>query len=298
MAVDLKGVKALRDETGLGFMDCKKALDEASGNREEAVLILRKKGLAAAEGRSHRSAEQGVVGLFISPDGARGALVELRCETDFVARGDEFRKLAEDLADLAATMQGGQTETESFLGEALGSGKGTVGDEIKAIGGKVGEKVVLHRVASMPAPKAKRHRIGGYAHHNGRCGSLVRLSFEEEPTAGSVDDLLKDLAMHVTAHVPVPLAVSKDDIPSEVIERERVVQADTDEIKSKPEKIRGKILQGKMQKFLQEKALLEQPLVTVTDSKVAVREVLAKKSKELSDSLVVDGFLRFQLGEG
>lgn len=297
MSMDLKEVKALREETGLGFMDCKRALEEAEGDREQAIVVLRKKGMAAAERRTHRSADQGVIGLYISPDRTKGGMVELRCETDFVARSDDFRKLALGLAELVAEAETGPTGLEGLRERPAGPGKGTVADEIQAVGGRVGEKVVLHRVTSLPPSKSDYHRLGGYAHHNGKCGSLVRVSFQEGGTAEKVDGVLKDLAMHVAAYVPSPLAVSRDDIPQDVLAKEKAIQADTDEIRNKPEKIRDKILQGKMQKFIKELVLLEQPLVTVTDSKVAVGEVLKRKSKDLSDSLTVEGFLRFQLGE-
>ncbi|MCZ6602526.1 MAG: translation elongation factor Ts [Planctomycetota bacterium] len=296
MGVDLEGVKALRQETGLGFVHCKKALDEAEGNREQAIILLRKKGMAAADRRAHRAADQGMIALYISPEKSSGALVEMRCETDFVARGDDFIGLASELAKLAGGLEPGKVEKEMFLGQSAGAGKGSVQDEVKTLGGRVGEKVEMHRVASLPPPGTDRHRVGGYVHHNGKSGALVRIGYKSEATGATLDEVLKNLAMHIVAHVPPPVAVSKDDVPEEVVEKERAIQADTDEIKKKPEKIRGKILEGKMQRFLRDLALLEQPLVTVTDGKVPVREVLEKHGKDLSDSLVVEGFLRFELG--
>lgn len=309
MASDLKEVKALRDETGLGFMACKRAMEEASGDRAKALELLRKRGMATAEKRRDRTAEQGRIGLYISPDGIRAGLVEIRCETDFVARSDDFVRLTESLAEAVSgsesavgseeqALRGIDIDAPSFLVRPAGAGRDTVEEEIKGIGGRVGEKVAFQRAAQLPPVAGRRYRIGGYLHHDGRAGALVRLAFGKEETAGQVDGLLKDLSMHVVAYVPSPVAITKEDIPPETLEKEKAIQADTDEIKKKPEAIREKILTGKMQKFMKDNALLEQPLVTVTDGKMVVSKVLANKGEELSDTLAVAGFLRFQLGEG
>jgi elongation factor Ts len=161
----------------------------------------------------------------------------------------------------------------------------------------VGEKVVLEKADSLPAPKGSHARVGGYVHHNGRAGALVRVACEKEASLGALEGLLKDLAMHVVAAMPPPVAVGRDDIPKEILEKEEAIQADTEEIRKKPEQIRGKILKGKMERFIKERALLEQQLLTAAEEKLTVKAALERAGKDLSDSLVVEGFLRFELGE-
>ena len=295
MAVDLKLVKALREDTGLGMMDCKKALEETGGDREKALDLLRKKGMAAADSRAHRAADQGRVAMFITDDKLSGALVELRSESDFVSRGDDFVGLVESLAEAAAKEPAG-LDLATFLEKPAPAGGGSVADAVAALSGKVGEKIVLEQAASLPAPKGALTRLGGYVHHNARAGALVRIAYEKDGSVEAVDELLRSIGMHIVAHVPPPVAVDKDGLPAEIIEKEKAIQADTDEIKQKPEQIREKILMGKMSRFIKDRALLEQLLVTEVEDKVTVGDALKKKGKELSDTLVVEGFLHFELG--
>lgn len=293
--MDLKLVKALREDTGLGMMDCKKALEEAGGDAEKAMELLRKKGMAAADSRAHRVADQGRVAMFITDDKLRGALIELRSETDFVSRGDDFTGLVSSLAETAAQQAPGLDLT-TFLAQPAPGGEGVVADVVSALSGKVGEKVILESVGNLPPAKGGLTRTGGYVHHNARAGALVRLAYEKPGSADAADQLLRSIGMHIVAHTPPPVAIDKDGIPAEVIEEERAIQADTDEIKGKPDQIREKILAGKMGRFIKDRALLQQLLVTEVEDKVTVGDALERKGKELGDSFVVEDFVHFDLG--
>ncbi len=295
MAVDLKLVKALRGDTGLGMMDCKRALEEAEGDAEKAMEILRKKGMAAADSRAHRSADQGRIAMFVTDDRLSGALIELRSESDFVSRGEDFTALVENLAEAAAKQNPG-IDLETFLATPAPGGKGSVSDAVSALSGKVGERVVVQSVSNLPAPKAGATRLGGYVHHNARAGALIRVAYEKPGSADAADELLRILGMHVVAHSPTPVAVDKDGIPAEVIEKEKAIQSDTDEVKSKPEQIREKIVMGKMGRFIKDRALLEQLLVTEVEEKVTVGDALKRKGQELGDKFVVEHFVHFELG--
>jgi elongation factor Ts len=277
-------VKDLRDRTGAGMMDCKKALADAAGDLEKATLLLRERGLSKAAKREGRATAEGAVAMAAA-DG-RGALVEIGCETDFVARTDDFQQLVRGLAEVAAA-EASIAGTEALL--AASDGGGTVGERIQAAAGRLGENIVVKRVARLDAPGGA---VGGYVHAGGKLGVLVGL--RTAARGDQVDALLKDLAMHVAAADPSPIAVDRAGVPGELVAREREILAKQAAQSGKPEKVIEKMVEGRLQKFYSEVCLMEQPFVKDPDRTVG--ELLAAAGKELSGAPVVTGFVRFRLG--
>ncbi len=276
-----KDVSELRARTGAGRMDCKRALEEAGGDMEKAVELLRKKGIAKAEKREGKSASQGVVMIETSADGREGAMVELNCETDFVARTEDFQALARALASHVAAhaepgVNAGNVEEQVFT-----AGR-TVAQEMKQVSGKVGEVVALKRYARF---KPTDGVIGYYLHHNGMVGVLVELAGGTDETAL---EAAKDVALHIS--FADPIGINPQDVPAELIERERRIAEEQVAQEGKPENIRGKIVEGKIRKFVAERTLLEQPFVR--DDKTTVGQLLRKAGS----GLTVTRFARFKVG--
>ena len=290
-SVTAKDVQELRQRTGAGMMDCKKALDETGGNMDLAIELLRKKGIAKAEKRAERKASEGQIALIVAPDGQSGTLIEVNSETDFVGRNDEFvafsRAVAEHVAqddNVNGVVNVGAT------GELLDAkwhhdGSKTVGEVVKAVSARTGENVVLRRVAKFTTDGV----IGTYLHHNGKVAVLVELGGGKGP---AVEALAKSIAEHVAAGVPtVPVAVSKADVPAELVDRERRIFSEQAKESGKPENIVAKMVEGRIQKYYNEVALLEQPWVRDDSKKIG------DMVKEAGPDLVVRRFARFQMGE-
>ena len=282
--ISTKDISELRARTGAGIGDCKKALEEAGGDLSKAAEILRAKGIAKAEKRAGRAASQGLIGIEVRDGGASAAMVELNSETDFVARNDEFKALLRGLvADAAKHAPLGVAElTEGgYLAQPFGDS--TVGETVKSASGKTGEAIALRRVAHF-APKGGV--VGHYLHHNEQVGVLVELA---GATGAPALALAKDVALHVASADPI--AVAPSDIPAEVIDRERRIAEEQVAAEGKPENIRAKIVEGKLKKFAQERALLEQPFIK-DDSKTVGQLVAAVPGAS------VVRFARFKVGEG
>ena len=276
-----RDVSELRARTGAGMMDCKRALEETGGDMEKAVELLRKKGIAKAEKRVGRSASQGVVMVETSADGREGAMVELNCETDFVARTDGFQSLARALASHVAAHAEPGIDAGNVVDQPFAAGK-TVAQEIKEVSGKVGEVVALNRYARF---KPAEGIVGHYLHHNGMVGVLVEL-------AGASDDAALALARDIALHISFadPIGVTGADVPAELVERERRIAEEQVAQEGKPEAIRAKIVDGKVRKFIAERTLLEQPFVR--DDKTTVGQVMKKVGAGIS----VTRFARFKVG--
>ena len=274
MAISAAEVKELRERTGAGMLDCKKALQETGGDMEAAIDLLRSKGAAKAAKRAGKEASEGAIGLHVA-DGV-GALVEVNCETDFVARTDDFQALAQELAEHIAGHGAvdGVSEGDALLGEAFKGGDKSVEQHVTEVSAKVGERVVVRRFARFESDG----QLGGYVHMTGKIGVLVEL-------AGGDEDLARDVAMHAAA--TNPLAVSSADLPSDVVERERSVYLEQVRAEGKPEQIQEKIVEGKLKKFFKEQALVEQPFVKDPDTTVG----------ELVGDAAVRRFARFEMGE-
>ncbi len=255
-------VKALREKTGQGMMECKKALQQADGNMERAVDILRKKGLVSAEKKAGRQTREGLVAVCEGSDSA--AMVEVACETDFCARNEVFRAMVQKVAELALA--------------APADGAVDAGDEIQsavqAAFEKIGENMRYSR-----GVKLSGAAIGSYVHHNHKVGVLLAVDGDIEPQT------LQDLCMHIA--FSDPMGLTTDDVPSEAVERERKIAAEQAAESGKPAQIVQKIVEGKVRKFLAANALLEQPFVK--DEQKKVKQVLGPAR--------VTAFARFAVGE-
>lgn len=255
VAIDAGQVKALRDRTGLGFMQCKEALQEAGGNVEKAVDLLRQKGLKSADKKADRATSQGRIGAVVDPKTGRGALVELCCESDFVARNDDFAAMVDRLArHLAAAAQA--PSAEALPGQPLfDDPKTTVEALIKASVAKIGENIQLKRVLRYDPPAGGR--CGFYVHPPGRIAVLMELAGVPAGKDAEAQALIKDLCMHVAA--TNPLAVAPEEIPQDVLAREEAVYRV--QVREKPPQVADKIVKGKLEAFFSERCLVRQPFV-------------------------------------
>jgi elongation factor Ts len=281
-------VKELRDKTGAGMMDCKKALTETSGDFEGAVDWLRKKGLAAAAKKAGRTAAEGLIGVAL--DGPRGAVVEVNSETDFVARNEQFQDFVRTAAERALNA-GGDVEA---LSQAAMQGGATVGEDLARLVGTIGENLILRRTAALSVDQGV---VAGYVHNQaapglGKIGVLVAL--QSAGDAAALSDLGKKLAMHVAAAAPA--AVDKDGVDPSVLDREREILADQARASGKPEEIIAKMVEGRLRKYYEDVCLLEQTYVIDGETKVA--KILEQAAKDLGGEVKVMGMIRFLLGEG
>jgi len=280
-------VMKLRKMTGQGMMDCKRALQEANGNIEQATDILRKKGLATLAKRAERETSEGLVVCKSSADGKTAAIATLCCETDFVAKNDDFVAMAQTLADYAQACSA-EKGTENIL-ETTVDGK-KFSDILTETVSRTGEKTQVGDYAKykLDGPGL----IGTYIHFNEKVGTMVQIETSDESTAAA--DVLKqtasDIAMHITA--TKPLALDKDDIVPETIEREKAIFAE--QVKNKPANIIEKIIEGKMRKFFTENCLLDQPFVK--DDSKSVAQVLADAAKQAGGEAKIKRFVRFEVG--
>ena len=280
-------VMKLRKMSGQGMMDCKKALQEADGDMNEAINILRKKGLATLAKRAERETSQGLVVCKNSDDGKIAAMATLCCETDFVAKSDDFIAAAQSLADFALACPADEG-IENILETAVDGKK--YNDLLTETVSKTGEKTQVGDYAKykLEGPGL----ISTYIHFNNKVGTMVQIDTSDDATASS--DTLKrtagDIAMHITA--TKPLALNKDQIDAETIEREKAIFAE--QVKNKPENIIEKIVMGKMQKFFAENCLLLQPFVK--DDSKTVEQVLAEAAKTTGGKANIKRFIRFDVG--
>lgn len=270
MTAGVDNVKELRERTGAGIMDCKAALKETNGNIEQAIDFLRKKGMASAAKRAGRDAKEGLI--LIRVEGNKAAIAEVNCETDFVARTDDFKGLAAMALD--ETFRSGDKAGESQK----------IQDRVAELSGKIGEKIVVRR---MKLVETNGGSLFHYVHANQKLGVIVELS----GPAAKLGQLGKDLAMQVAASNP--LCIRRSEVPADALEREKAIYRE--EIKGKPDNIVEKILEGKLGKFYQGVCLLEQPFIK--DDKQSVAKLVEQASKEAGSPVEVKRFVRFQLGE-
>ena len=282
-------VKQLRDQTGAGMMDCKKALSETGGDLEGAVDWLRKKGLAAAAKKAGRVAVEGLVG--ISVDGTAGAIVEVNSETDFVARNEQFQALVGTLAGLALA---GDGELEALRRTAYPDSGRTVAEEITHMVATIGENIGLRRIARLSVDQGV---VASYVHSAaapgmGRIGVLVAL--ESAGDTVKLEALGRQLAMHVAASRPE--AVNRDGVDTASIDRERAVLTEQARASGRPDNIIEKMVEGRLRKFYEEVVLLEQTWVIDGESKV--EKVVDAAAQDAGAPISITGFVRFNLGEG
>jgi elongation factor Ts len=280
MAIAAQLVKELREKTGAGMMDCQRALQEANGDLDEAVKVLRKKGLSAAAKKAGRAAKDGLVAIALSADRRRAGMVELNCETDFVARTDKYQVFAQSLAE--QVMESGDGDLDKVrAAKAKADPQHTVAEAIAAQIATIGENILLSRVAALAA--GADTLLGSYLHMGGKIGVLVELS------AGADEETVKDVAMHVAA--AEPRFVSRDEVPAEVIEEEREIARGQAAASGKPAQVIEKIVDGKIGKFFEQVCLVEQPFVKLPEQKVG--DLLKARG-----GVAVRRFVRFKLGEG
>ncbi|GAB6066486.1 translation elongation factor Ts [Aquifex pyrophilus] len=286
MAVSMEDVKKLREMTGAGMLDCKKALEEAGGDIEKAKEILRVKGLAKAEKKAGRETKEGVIYVIVSEDRKKGAMIELNCETDFVARNEEFRKLAERITRHILEKDENKDksgEGADILSQELYDEPGkTVETLIKEAIAKIGENIKLSRYCRYDT----EDYLHSYVHGEGRIGVL--LDFKAPELNDKVLRLVQDIAMQIAAMRPEYVRI--EDIPEEVLERESRILREQALSEGKPEHIVDKIVEGKLKKFYQEKVLLEQPFIK--EEKKKVGDVI----KESGTGVEIKRFCRFELG--
>ncbi|MFU8813252.1 MAG: translation elongation factor Ts [Balneolaceae bacterium] len=275
MSISATDVKKLRDKTGAGMMDCKKALKEADGDFEKAIEILRKKGQQVSEKRADRDANQGLVLSKLSSDNTRGALLEINCETDFVARNDDFQAQAGQFLDIAFTK--GIGSVADLLQEELNGL--TIEKHLDEMVGKIGEKIEINRVVFVETDGA----LIDYIHPGNQLGVLVE--FEGDVND---DNIGKDVAMQIAAMNP--LAVTRDDVDASVIDKELEIAKEQLINEGKPEEIAEKAAKGKLRRFYEERVLLEQKFVK--DNGISVQDYLKQNNVPL-----VKSFYRLQLGE-
>src|SRR5438445_4094214 len=281
-------VKELRERTGAGMMDCKNALAETKGEMEAAIDWLRAKGLSAAAKKAGRTAAEGLVGVAV--EGNRGAVVEVNSETDFVAKNELFQDFVRNVAKLA--LEHG-TDAEVLGATAYPDG-GTVQEKLTDNIAKIGENQSLRRAALVEVSEGA---VVSYVHNQvapglGKIGVLVAL--ESAAPAETLAQLGKQLAMHVAA--AQPLGLSAEDLPAELVERERAIAMEKAKESGKPQNIIEKMVEGGLAKFRKENALISQ--LFVMDSKTPVAEVVASAAKEAGTGIELKAFVRFQLGEG
>lgn len=289
MAYTAADVKNLRERTGAGMMDCKKALDETGGDVEAAVDALRAKGLAAAAKKSSRTAAEGLVGVAVS--GLRGVAVEVNSETDFVAKNDQFQDFVRKTTEVALGVSGDDVEA---LKAAAYPGGGTVGDALTNNVATIGENQQVRRMKTVEVSSGLvvPYMHNAVATNLGKIGVLVAL--ESEAPAAALETLGKQIAMHIAA--AFPLALTADDLDSELIERERKIAAEKAAESGKPENVQAKMVEGAVAKYAKENALLSQ--VFVMDNKTPIQQVVDAAGKEAGAKIVLKDFVRFQLGEG
>jgi elongation factor Ts len=287
-------IKELREATAAGVLDCKKALEATDGDFDKAAEYLREKGLDAAAKKASRETKDGLVNILVDDAGQKGTIVEVSCETDFVARTEDFQAFV-----AAVTRQVTQEVEISEVSDLLNrpfieDQNVTVQERITQLIAKLGENMALPRFNRVT--RDGNGLIEGYLHPGSRIGVLVHVSADEEAVAGSAAfrELVHDLALQVAA--AAPQYVSLEDIPESVVEAERAkYQAEFAE-ENKPDHIKERIVSGKLNKWFEEACLLRQPFVK--DDSLSISDLMAQKSKELGTPLTIEQFVRYELGTG
>jgi elongation factor Ts len=282
-------VKKLRERTGAGMMDAKKALTEAGGDIEAAVDSLRAKGLATAQKKSSRTAAEGLVGVAVA--GTRGVAVEVNSETDFVAKNEQFQSFVRNVTTVALGL--GADDVEALKASAYPEG-GTVSEKLTDNVATIGENQQIRRIKTVAVEKGA---VISYMHTAaaeglGKIGVLIGL--ESEAGADVLEPLGKQLAMHAAA--AFPMALDADSLDADVIERERKIAAEKASETGKPEDVQAKMVDGAVKKFAKENALLSQ--IFVMDNKTVISDLVAQAGKAAGTPIVLKDYARFQLGEG
>ncbi len=273
--ITASSVAKLREMTNAGLMDCKRALTEANGDLNAAVDILRKKGVATAQTKASREAREGLIVQHILPGSRVGLLVEINCETDFVAKNETFRAFCDEIARKLANDPKADLEA----------------DRIAAVG-KIGENIKISRQQRFEV--SGNGMIAAYIHTGAKVGVLVEVGAGQESTVGNNDfkQLVRDITLQIAAAHPI--AVSREQVDPALVAKEREIAAE--QVKNKPPQVVAKIVEGKLDKFFQERCLLDQGFVK-RNSEVTVKAHLGSVAKQLGDDITIRRFIRFQVGE-
>jgi elongation factor Ts len=285
MSISAADVKKLRDQTGAGMMDCKSALEEAMGDFDAATTILRKKGLASAAKKAGRAMSEGLIGNMVSPDHGKGILVEVDCESDFVARTDDFQQLIKDV--MAEIEKAGDGATEAWLRDPAGP----VHLRVAATIGKLGENMAVPRFVRY----AGQGYVAQYIHMGGKLGVQVEFGGVTPSVAGHPEfaTLTKEIAMQIAA--ASPSYASRTAVPADILEKEKSIYRGQMENSNKPANVIDKIVEGKLGSFYAQVVLPDQ--ASIRDPKMTVADVLAAAAKTLSATVSVTRFARLKVGE-
>lgn len=284
--ITAKSVKELREKTGAGMMDCKKALTKTDGDMEKAIEFLREKGLADAAKKADRVAAEGIVKTYVSEDGKKGGIVELNCETDFVAANDDFVAFAGKLAEMAANTNA--KTVEEFVAEKF-EGDKTVSEALTELIAMLKENMTVRRFEKF---NVENGTVQSYIHGGGRIGVVVELGCEAESPV--LAEVAKDVCMQVAA--VNPLFLSQDEVDTEALEKEKEIYRVQALNEGKPEKIVEKMVEGRIKKYFKEVCLLDQ--AWVKDGDKSITKYLQEKSKEVGSPITINRFVRFERGEG
>ncbi|MGI8962219.1 MAG: translation elongation factor Ts [Bryobacteraceae bacterium] len=301
-------VKKLRERTGAGVMDCKRALVEANGDLGQAEIVLRKQGIAAATRKESRSTKQGLIGSFISPDAKLGALVEVNCESDFVARTEDFQTLPADVAahiaetkpkfvrleEVTEAERANLRDHQVLYQQRFASDQSTtVGELVKTKIAKLGENIAVSRFVVFQVNGSGV--IGNYIHTGGQIGVLLEVdtSTHDVTQKPEFSTLVRDIAMQIAA--AAPQCVSKEDVAKDLLEKERDIQRERARGEGKPEKMVEKIVEGRMSKFYEEVCLLEQPFIR--DNTISIGDLIRTAAAKLGGTINVARFARYKVGD-
>ncbi|MDP0492363.1 MAG: translation elongation factor Ts [Verrucomicrobiota bacterium JB023] len=288
MAITASQVKELRERTNVGMMECKKALSETNGDLDAAIKLLRERGELKAAKKADRDAKEGLVAAKLSADGKTGVMVEVNCETDFVAKNDNFVAFVNELLDTVASSDA--QDLESAL--AVSHGDSNVDAFVKAKVIELGENLQFSRFIRFDVEG--EGAIASYIHLGGKVGVLLEVGCDkaDTPAQAGFQDLVKDLTLHIAAAAPAGL--NREDIPAELVEAEKEVFRKQMENSGKPADIIEKIITGKLGKFYSEQCLVDQGFVKEPDTSIS--GLLEAKGKELGDTLTIRRFARFAVG--
>jgi elongation factor Ts len=296
MPVTAQQVKELRDRSGVGLGDCKRALEDCGGDMEAALQKLRERGLAKAAKRSGRETREGRVVLRASDDSKKAAMVEVNCETDFVARNDVFGGLCEEVGNVALAAAGAVSTPEALLALAASDGR-TLADVVHDVFARTGEVTRVGRVVTLDA--GPNGVVGSYLHYNLRVGIVVDLGCDTAETAANPDvaELGRNIAMHIA--MASPEVVSTDDLSPERVAAEKTVllEQTRQEKGNIPEATLERIVAGRLGKFYEDACLLEQPYIRDEKGKTKVKDLLAEAAKRVGGTIAVRGFTRYSLDE-
>ena len=284
MAITAAQVNELRQKTGAGMMDCKKALTESNGDFEKAIEILRKKGASVASKRAEKSTNEGMVVIKVSDDNKKASIVEVNCETDFVAKSEDFVKLAKDIVEA-------EFKSESSNAKQLIDSDKNLNDKVVDVMGKVGEKIEVSRVLT---EKAENGLIIDYIHMGSKLGVLVKFDSVSEKTSELLE-IGKNIAMQVAAMNPI--SVYREEISKEMIEKEIDIYKELARKEGKPENILEKIATGKLNKFYAENCLFEQSYIKDSTSSKTIANLIEEYNKKNNSQVKINMFKRFHLGD-